>query len=103
MADLPQTREPAMYKITRHDGETECATLSNRKRQIVELLLLGPVHCASPVRISDIVFILKRDIGLEVETRIYPGDKAVGSGDYGVYFLASNVEQVDDASSEIAA
>ena len=35
--------------------------------------------------------ILKREIGLQVETKFYTGDRATGSGDYGVYFLKSKL------------
>lgn len=54
----------------------------------------GPVYCASPVRISDIVFVLKRENGLEVDTEFYPGDPETGAGQYGVYFLKSRVRRL---------
>ena len=91
VADLPQARDQAMYQIQNGDQKPRVAALDKRKRQIMDLLMQGPVYCASPVRISDVVHILKRETGLEVETRFYPGDKATGAGDYGVYFLKSQV------------
>lgn len=96
VADLPPYRSPMVYVIANNDEDTHIATLQKRKRQIMDLLLQGPVYCASPVRISDIVHILKREIGLDVETTIYPGDKQTGAGDYGVYFLKSRVHCVAD-------
>ena len=96
VADLPQEREPADYNIANNVEKPRLVTLAKRKRQIMDLLLQGPVYCASPVRISDIVHILKREIGLDVETKIYPGEPETGAGDYGVYFLQSRVTRIVD-------
>lgn len=93
VADLPPERGPTTYVIVNNDEDPKTMTLQKRKRQIMDLLLQGPVYCASPVRISDIIHILKREIGLDVETKFYAGDKATGSGDYGVYFLKSRVHR----------
>ena len=91
VADLPANRRPARYKITRTDGRSQTATLQKRNRQVLDLLQQGPVYCASPVRLSDIVHILKREIGLEVKTELYSGDPVTGTGDFGIYFLLSAV------------
>jgi hypothetical protein len=101
VADLPPNRDLAQYSVQHEDGLETVYTLSKRQRQVIDLLIAGPVYCASPVRLSDVVHILKREIGIEVETRFYPGDKETGSGDYGVYFLASNVRRVE--MNEVAA
>ena len=95
-AQMPQERTSAVYVITNDGKEPRTVTLQKNKRQIMDLLLQGPVFCASPVRISDIVFILKREIELDVETKMYPGDPTTGAGDYGVYFLKSHVERISD-------
>jgi hypothetical protein len=94
VADLPQDRGPATYLIRSGDAPPRKVTLDKRQRQILDLLRAGPVFAASPVRISDIVHVLKRDIELEVETARYPGDPATGSGSFGVYFLRSSVTPV---------
>ncbi|MEM9971537.1 MAG: hypothetical protein AAF762_10620 [Pseudomonadota bacterium] len=93
-ADLPPLREPAKYAIIATDGSTKEVVLRKRQRQVVDLLTQGPVYCASPVRLSDIVHILKREIGLEVETEMYPGDE--DNAQYGVYFLKSKVVRIAD-------
>lgn len=95
VADLPKDRRAACFHITRKDGETLPVILHKRRRQIMELLMRGPVYCASPVRISDIVCILKHECSLEVETVFYHGDKTTGAGDFGVYFLRSQVTRLD--------
>ena len=69
-------------------------TLSKRQRQVIDLLITSPVYCASPVRLSDVVHILKREIGLEVKTKTFPGNPITGSGAYGVYFPQSQVHRV---------
>jgi hypothetical protein len=94
VSDLPQDRGPATYIIRNGDAPPHKVTLDKRQRQILDLLRAGPVYAASPVRISDIVHVLKRDIGLDVETVRYPGDPATGSGSFGVYFLRSSVTPV---------
>lgn len=95
VADLPKDRGAARYQITRRNGETSTVILHKRRRQILDLLRRGPVFCASPVRISDIVCILKHECGLEVETVFFPGEKVNGAGDFGIYFLRSQVTQLD--------
>lgn len=94
VADLPQARAAQSYRFTNTDGSEIKVLLANRRRQVLELLLKGPVYCASPVRLSDIVHVLKRENGLEVHTEFYPGDTETGAGIYGVYFLKSRVARL---------
>lgn len=95
VADLPQDRSIASYELRNGDGKPYIVHLSKRQRQVMELLMAGPVYCASPVRLSDVVHILKREICLVVDTEFYPGDKATGSGDYGVYFLKTRARKLE--------
>ncbi|MBL6427871.1 MAG: hypothetical protein HOY44_10130 [Maritimibacter sp.] len=101
VADLPKDRAPARYLIEDDDGDPTTALLSKRRRQVMELLKQGPVYCASPVRISDIVHLLKRETGVIVDTEYYPGDTETGAGTYGVYFLRSTVNLIQH--NEVAA
>ena len=101
VADLPKHRDPAWYGIRTGDEPERAYLLCKRQRQIMDLLIAGPVYCASPVRISDVVHILKRETGLAVETEFYPGDSETGAGTYGVYFLTSRVRRL--AAQEVAA
>ena len=103
VADLPQERGPAQYEILNDDDRSKVVTLCKRQRQIMDLLISGPVYCASPVRISDVVYILKREIGLEVDTKFYPGNPIIGSGAYGVYFLISKATKHEAIQSGVAA
>ncbi len=96
--DLPQTRSPAKYEV-RMGGETKTLVLHKRRRQVLELLMRNPVYCASPVRLSDIVMVLKRDNGLDVETLTFPGDPKLGIGDFGIYILRSHVLRADTAEA----
>lgn len=91
VADLPTDRNPAQYEIKNGDGKPRVVTVSKRKRQIIDLLCAGPVFAASPVRIGDTVHILRREIDLDVETIMHPGDPKTGAGDYGTYHLRSRV------------
>ena len=92
---LSSGREPREYEIHDNDGGVRLITLSKRIRQVLDTLMRGPVHCASPVRISDMVYLLREDYGLDIETKMYPGDPATGAGTYGVYFLRSDVRVID--------
>jgi hypothetical protein len=95
VADLPQERGPAQYEVTNCEQKSRVFTLSKRQRQIIDLLISAPTYCASPVRIGDAVHIMKREIGLDVETKFYPGNTITGAGAYGVYFLKSQVRRID--------
>ena len=79
-SDLPQTRSPAKYEISIAGGETMALILHKRRRQVLELLMRGPVYCASPVRISDIAMALRGDNCLDIETLTYYGDDSGGGG-----------------------
>lgn len=99
-ADLFPDRHSVWAQIHNEGAEPKKARLSKSKLQVVGTLKRGPVYAASPVRISDIVHLLKRDVGLDIETKMYPGDPVTGSGPYGVYFLKSKVTLLDN--SEVA-
>ena len=95
VAQLPPLRGPATFVIHTDAGEPRHIILSKRQRQVLELLMKAPVYCASPVRISDMVFVLREDVGICIETKMYPGDEETGAGSYGVYFLRSRVERAE--------
>ena len=91
IADPPQERSPAQYEIQNGDDKSKVVTLSKRQRQVMDLLIAAPFYCASPVRLSDVIYILKREIGLVVETQFYSGNPITGAGAFGVYFIKSSV------------
>ncbi len=100
IADLPPERAVAEY-IVRNGADESRVTFSKRKCQVIELLRQAPVYCASPVRISDIVFLLKTEDGIEIETLRFPGDPTRGIGPFGVYVLRSDIRPAVEA--EVAA
>ncbi|SFD58736.1 hypothetical protein SAMN04488523_101411 [Sulfitobacter brevis] len=67
--DLTDDRTPAKYEVTNADGSTSVVTLKDRKRQVVDAMLIGPVFCASTVRLGDAVFRLKEDNNLHAATK----------------------------------
>lgn len=93
-ADLPPHRGEAWYGVQNGADPERPFLLSKRRRQVMDLLTTAPVYCASPVRISDVVHLLKQETGIEVETEYYPGDPETGVGAYGVYFLQSKVRRL---------
>lgn len=101
--DLPDTRDEADYFVLDGDGKSKTVTLSKRLRQVLEALLCGPIRCASPVRLSDAVLILRRDYGLNIETDFHTdgeGDEAVT---FGVYTLVDDVSLDTSDEAEVAA
>ena len=99
--DLTQERDSCTFEIVNDGQKPRAFNFDKRKRQVIETLMRSPVYCASPVRISDVVHILKRDNGLEVETRMFPGNPKTGSGSYGIYILKSKVTRLE--GREVAA
>ena len=96
VADLPPDRSPTKYLITKDCDEPKTVSLQKRKRQVLDLLKMGPVYAASPVRLSDMVHLLKLEDGIDIETVMYPGDPGTGTLRYGVYFLRSGVVRLDE-------
>ncbi|ETX13270.1 hypothetical protein OCH239_12580 [Roseivivax halodurans JCM 10272] len=101
VADLPSDRVAATYAVQHGDGSVTHHILSKRRRQVMDLLIEAPVYCASPVRISDIVHLLKRETGVAIHTDYYAGDPNTGAGGYGTYTLFSKVWRV--ACHQVAA
>jgi hypothetical protein len=92
--DLPSDRAPACYRITGDDGSVRQITLAKGNRIILDALLNQPVYCASPVRISDRVCILRRDYRVPITKRMFENDAATDRAKFGVYFLSGRVERI---------
>jgi hypothetical protein len=92
--DLPSDRAPARYRITAEDGRTREITLTKGNRIILDALILQPVYCASPVRISDRVCILKRDYRVPIDKKMYDNDAATDRAKFGIYFLNCRIERI---------
>lgn len=99
--DLPRDRAAARYKITCADGDFRLITLSKGNRIVLDALILQPLFCASPVRISDRVCILRHDYNVRIIKRMYENDAATDRAKFGVYFLAAKVERLgNDGGAE---
>lgn len=92
--DLPKDRTPARYRITTDDGRTREITLAKGNRIILDALIIQPVYCASPVRISDRVCILKRDYRVPIDKEMFENDAATDRAKFGVYFLNCRIERI---------
>ncbi len=93
--DLPKDRVAAQYKITSEDGEAHVITLVKGNRIVLDALLLQPIYCASPVRISDRVCILRNEYRVPIIAEMYENDTATDHQKFGVYFLKGCVERMD--------
>ena len=69
-------------------------TLAKGNRIILDALINQPVYCASPVRISDRVCILKRDYRVPITKEMFENDAATDRAKFGVYFLNGRVERI---------
>lgn len=87
---LPQGTELASFLIENDGQEPFEVTLSKHQRQVLEGLMQYPVYAASYCRISDQVSPL-REMGIDIETKMYRNDPETGRERYGVYFLHSKV------------
>jgi len=101
--DLPQDRVPWVYEIQNEEGKAQRIILKNRNRQVLDALNRGPIFAASPVRLSDIVMILRHSYGVEIETHMFSANDGSG-GVFGIYELISRVKPIDRApASKVAA
>ncbi len=96
VADLPYDRNPADYIVKTGDDDTKTITLQKRKRQVLDLLMTVPVYAASPVRLSDIVHLLKLEDAIDIETVMFPGDPGTGTMRFGVYLLRGKIERLPE-------
>ena len=101
--DLPQDRAPWVYEIQNEEGKAQRIILKNRNRQVLDALNRAPIFAASPVRLSDIVMILRHSYGVEIETHMFSANDGSG-GVFGIYELTSRVKPIDRApASKVAA
>jgi hypothetical protein len=92
--DLPPDGSPARYRITGDDGAVHQITLAKGNRIILDALLKQPVYCASPVRISDRVCILRHEYRVPIIKEMFENDAATDRAKFGVYFLNGQVERI---------
>lgn len=93
--DLPKDRLTARYTIPTEDGGTKEIALANGNRIVLDALLSQPVYCASPVRISDRVCILRHEYGVPIMREMYDGDAATDRQRFGVYFIGEGVQRIE--------
>lgn len=94
--DLPNKIASAVYEVTDDAGDTRSVRISKNKRRVLEGLMIAPMYCASPVRISDLVHILKRDYGVDIGMDLYEDDRETDRAKFGIYTLNSKVVRVDE-------
>ncbi|MDD9726531.1 hypothetical protein PVV74_13760 [Roseovarius sp. SK2] len=97
--DLPCRRGGAHYEVQHADGKRESITLSNRKRQVLDALVRNPIYCASPVRLSDIVLLLRNENGLNIETEFFQENDGIENTRFGIYVLVDEVRYLGEVSS----
>jgi hypothetical protein len=94
--DLPSDTKRARYKITDPNGDSHTITVAKGNRIILDALIAQPVYCASPVRISDRVCILRHEYKVPITKEMYQNDSATDRAKFGVYFIGGQVERLPD-------
>lgn len=97
--DLPRRRGSARYEVHNADGARETITLSNRKRQVLDALMRNPIYCASPVRLSDIVLLLRNENGINIETDFFQENDGIENTRFGIYVLVDQVRYLGEVST----
>ena len=97
--DLPRRRGGAHYEVQHADGKRETITLSNRKRQVLDALIRNPIYCASPVRLSDIVLLLRNENGISIETEFFQENDGIENTRFGIYILVDQVRYLGEVST----
>lgn len=93
--DLPNQMSAAQYLVTNEVGETRKIWVSKNKRRIVDALIDGPVHCASPCRLSHFVMGLRDEQGLNIKTVWFDNDPKAGRSRFGIYNLLDQVTRIE--------
>lgn len=97
--DLPKEKGVARFEVTRADGGTRTIFVRKRNRRILQALIKQPVFCASPVRISDVVHVLGREYGINIDTTLYADHNNDDSQRFGVYTLLDSVTLISGVSA----
>lgn len=95
---LPAGREPLAVRVESEGNKPRVITLQKTQRQVAMALRDGPIYCASPIRLSDIVFPLKREHRLDIETKMFSSED---DGVFGIYILKSRITPM--TAEELAA
>lgn len=93
--NLSNRTEPAEFEFTTPDGKCKTFWASKNKRRILEALILAPMYCASPCRLSHYVQLMRDELGEDfIETKWYSNDPATGRERFGVYALKYKVTRI---------
>ena len=94
--NLPNRNDPAEFEFVTDDGKRRTFWASKNKRRILEALMLDPMYCASPCRLSHYVQLMRDELGKDfIETKWYDNDPATGRERFGVYTLGYKVCRVN--------
>lgn len=94
--DLDPIVSKAKFRIIKPDGKSFEITIKGRQKQALQALMIGPVYCASVIRLGEYVSHLKRTHHVTIRTDWFKDDKDALKTRYGTYTLADNVEFLGD-------
>ncbi len=94
--DLPSETEPATYEVKGKDGTSRAVSLSKGNRIVLDALIDRPIFCASPIRISSRVCVLRHDFGVPIKKEMYDNDTTTDRAKFGAYFLDCDVKRISD-------
>jgi hypothetical protein len=97
--DMSTETGPAKFEIPKADGSTKIITLSKGNRIVLDALIRQPILCASEVRVSDRVSILRNTYGVPITKKMYENDSVTGRAKFGVYFADKGVRRIDGGAT----
>ncbi len=90
--DLDPIVSKAKFRITKPNGKIFEITVKGRQKQALQALMLGPVYCASVIRLGEYVSQLKHAHNVDVRTDWFKDDKDALKTRFGTYTLTDQVE-----------
>ena len=89
--DLSRAITPAGFTLLNELHTERVVTLVKKSHKVFQILLSGPLYCASTVRLSHWVVVLRDEYGVKIETLWLEDDRAPITTRHGVYVLRDTV------------
>lgn len=97
--DLPQNYGDAKFSVVDTSNLRSVITLSKRMRQILEALMIGPLFCASTVRVGHFVDVLRDEHGVNIETLWFKNNNGPIKTRYGVCVRRDDVTLLESEAA----
>lgn len=96
--DLDPNVSKAKFRITKPTGKSFEIVLRKRQKQTLQAIMIGPVYCASVIRLGEYVSHLKHKHGVDIKTDWYRDKDGGLDTRYGTYTLKDDVEYLGEVT-----